>query len=97
MNNDDKILEKIRRQAIIRDREKRRQEEVRQDARDTLDALQELTELSRGELQAIAATVSTACDRREDNFFSIQNQILIVSAGLALACLFAWAGSMLIL
>ena len=44
MNKDEKILEEIRRQAFIRARQKDRQDEVRQRRRDTLDALQELTD-----------------------------------------------------
>lgn len=90
MKKDVKILEEIRRQAIIRAIDKRREEEVRQDARCTLDALQELTELPRSELQAIAAAVSAAYDREKDNFFSIKDQILMVSTGLGLSCLLMW-------
>jgi hypothetical protein len=97
MNKNENLLAEIRRQAIIRASEKRREEEVRQDARYTLDALQELTGLPRRELQAIAATVSAASNREEENFFSIKDQLLMVSAGLGLVCLFAWAGSRLIL
>ena len=91
MNRDDKILEEIRRQAFIRARQKDREDEVRQRRRDTLDALQELTGLPRHELQAIAATVSTNCEREEKDFFSIKNQFLMVSAGLGLSCILFWA------
>ena len=91
MNRDDKILEEIRRQAFIRAREKDRKVEARQDTRHTLDVLQALTGLTRHELQGIADTVSTTCDRKDDNFFSIKDQFLMVSAGLVLSGMFIWA------
>ena len=95
MNRDEKILEEIRRQVFIRARQKDREDEVRRDTRYNLDVLQELTGLPRHELQYIAATVSTTCDREEENFFSIKNQFLMVSAGLGLCCFFIWIVSRL--
>ena len=91
MNQDEKILEEVRRQAFIRARQKDGEDEVRQCGRDTLDALQELTGLPRHELQAIAATVNTNCAREDEDFFSIKNQFLMVSAGLGLSCICIWA------
>jgi hypothetical protein len=97
MNTDDKMLEEIRRQAFIRANGYAREEEVRQETRHTVDALQELTGLPRHELQAIAATVNATYDREEENFFSVKNQFLTVCAGLVLSCLVFWAVSRLIL
>jgi hypothetical protein len=91
MNKNEEILEEIRRQAFIQADQKRRGEEIRQDTRYTLEALQELTGLPRRELQAIAATVSATCGQEEEDFFSIKNQFLMVSAGLGLSCMFVWA------
>ena len=90
MNRDEKILREIRRQAFIQADQKRREEEIRQDTRYTLEALQELTGLPRRELQAIAATVSASYGQEETDFFSIKDQLLMVSAGLVLICLFVW-------
>lgn len=97
MNTEEKILAEIRRQTFIRANDYVREEEVRQDIRYTLDALQELTGLPRHELENIAATVSTVYEPEEDSFFSVKNQLLVVSAGLGLSCLLVWAASRLIL
>jgi len=49
----------------------------RQDIQHTLDALQEVTELSRSELRAIARDVRLSSECLDENFFSIKNQILV--------------------
>lgn len=96
MNKDETILEEIRRQAFIRADEHCRKEENRQDTRYTLDVLEEFTGLPRRELETIAANVRVNYKPDAQNFFSVKNQLLMVSAGLVLSCLFIWAASRLV-
>lgn len=97
MNTDEKILEEIRRQAFIRADEHCRKEKNRQDTRYTLDVLEQFTGLPRQELETIAATVWVNHEPEAIEFFSVKNQLRVVSAGLVLSCLFVWAASRLIL
>ena len=97
MNKEEKILMEIRRQAFIHADQCCREEENRQDTGHTLEALQELTGLPRRELETIAANVRAFCEPEEGNFFSVKNQFLMVSSGLALICLSIWAFIRLIL
>ena len=90
MNTEDKILKEIRRQAFIRAGQYCREAEYRQDTQHTLDALQELTDLPRRELEAIAADVRAIHEPEEKDFFSVKNQFMMVSSGLALIVLFLW-------
>ena len=87
MNNEEEILREIRRQAFIQTDQRGREAQYRQDIRHTLDALQELTQLPRRELEAIAAGVRACHEPDERDFFSVKNQFLMVSSGLALICL----------
>jgi hypothetical protein len=48
--------------------------------RDTLGALEEITTLTRGELETIASEVRRSYKGKEDTFFSITHQILLTSA-----------------
>jgi len=97
MNKNEKILEEIRRQAFIRADEHRRNEKNRQDTRYTLDVLEQFTGLPRQELETIAANVRVNHEPEAIEFFSVKNQLRVVSAGLVLSCLFVWAASRLIL
>jgi len=74
-------------------REQRREEN--QDRRDVIEALQELTGLTRTELEEIIMNVrGSCCDRDRDTFFSVKHQAILVSAMLAflisLPTLFIW-------
>ena len=90
MDKEENLLEEIRRQALIRADQRRRQAELTRETRYTLEALRELTGLPRQELEAIAAEVK-ACNHQEaEAFFSVQNQLLMVSSGLALIGFFVW-------
>ena len=80
----------IRRQAFIHADQRCREEENRQETGYTLDALQELTGLPRRELETIATNVRAFHESEDKNFFSVQNQFLMVSSGLALICLSFW-------
>jgi len=86
-----------RRQTFIHADHRRRQEENRQDTGHTLDALQELTGLPRRELETIAANVRALYEPGKGDFFSVKNQFLMASSGLALICLLIWAFIRLIL
>ena len=90
MNKEEKILLEIRRQAIIRADQCRREAQDIQDTQYTLDALQELTKLPRRELEAIAADVSAFCEPQDKDFFSVKSQFKMVSSGLALMCFLFW-------
>jgi hypothetical protein len=90
MNIEEKILTETRRRTFIRADRRGREEENRQDTRHTLDALQEVTGLPRRELEAIAADVRAFYEPEEKDFFSVKNQFLMVSSGLALICLSIW-------
>ena len=74
-------------------REQRREEN--QDRLDLIDALQELTDLTKAELEGIIMKVRrSSCDRDRDTFFSIKHQVILVSTLLAfligLPTLFIW-------
>jgi hypothetical protein len=84
MNNEGEILTEIRRQAFIQADQRCREAQNRQDIQHTLEALQELTQLPRRELEAIAESVRACYEPEERDFFSVKNQFLMVSSGLAL-------------
>ena len=90
MVREEKVLEEIRRQAIIRADQRRREAELTRATRYTLDALQELTGLPRQELEAIAADVKACNHQAPGEFFSIKNQLLMVSSALALVGIAVW-------
>jgi hypothetical protein len=74
-------------------REQRREEN--QDSRDLIEALQELTDLTRAELEEIVMKVRVSCcDRETDTFFSVKHQAILVSTMLTfligLPTLFIW-------
>jgi hypothetical protein len=48
--------------------------------RDTLEALEEITPLSREELETLAKEVRCSFEVKEDTFFSIKHQILLAGA-----------------
>ena len=91
MNIEEKMLKEIRRRAFVRYDQRCREEEYLEGARHTLDALQELTGLPRRELETIAASVRTYYEPDERDFFSVKNQFLVASSGLALIGLSIWA------
>jgi hypothetical protein len=90
MDKEEKILLEIRRQAVIRADQCRREAQNRQDTQYTLDALQELTKLPRRELEAIAADVRAIYKPEDKNYFSVKSQFMMVSSGSALMCFLFW-------
>ena len=90
MNTEEPLLKEIRRQALIHAGQRRREEQNRRDLRYTLDALQEVTNLPRRELEAIAADVRAFYEPEDKGFFSVKSQFMMVSSGLALMGLCLW-------
>jgi hypothetical protein len=84
-------VEKIQRQIIWRALEKSKAKERERSVGDVIDSLQEMTDLSRSELDQIAAQVVETNTGNEDRFFSIKQQLFVTGATL-LACilLLAW-------
>jgi hypothetical protein len=73
-------VQEERREALIRRaleevsfKEKQKEESLC--IRDTLAALEEITTLTREELEILANEVKRSCEGREDKFFSIKHQI----------------------
>ena len=96
MNNEEKLLKEIRRQAFIHADRRCREAQNRLDLRHTLDVLQEVTKLPRRELEAIAADVRAFYGPEDKDFFSVKSQFMMVSSGLALIGLFLWVTIQLI-
>jgi hypothetical protein len=59
-------------------KEKQREEDLC--VQDTLGALEEITTLTRGELEALANEVRRSYEEKVDTFFSIKHQILLTGA-----------------
>ena len=89
------LSEEIIRRVFIEATLREQREEVSQDRRDLIEALQELTNLTRAELEEIIMNVRVSCcDRERDTFFSVKHQAILVSTMLAfligLPTLFIW-------
>jgi hypothetical protein len=74
---DAKLQRQIRKRAFARRDRLQREKQRRQDTQHTIDALHEVTELPRLELEAIAQDARLSCAGLDENFFSIKNQILM--------------------
>jgi len=84
------ILQEIRKRALQRFDDVQRQGRLTQAINHTLDALHEVTELPRTVLQTIAAEVTGSMDADPDDFFSIKNQLLMVSAAFGAMAIVIW-------
>jgi len=86
--------EEIVRRVLIEASIREQQREEAQGRQDVLEALLEVTSLTRAELEEIIIKVRGSCDRDRDTFLSIKQQVVVVSAMLAfLLCvpaLFIW-------
>ncbi len=78
-DREEKIQEDIVKRAIERSHFVQQEEERGLHAQDTLDALQEMTDLPRAELEMIAKEARNAYVHEGEGFFSIGNQILLAS------------------
>jgi hypothetical protein len=85
-----KIRKEIRRRALERAHLLRQEKQNLQKIEYTLDALQEVTELPRPDLQSIAEEVRLSRQMTRDNFFSVRNQILMTLGVSSLILLLCW-------
>ena len=85
-----KIKKEIRRRTFEQADRLRQERQNLQDVQHTLDALHEVTGLPRQELKTIANAAMLSFEAHHENFFSIKNQILIVSSAGIGAVLLAW-------
>ncbi len=90
LSNPEAFQKEIRRRAFERVDQLCREEKGIQQTQHTLDALQAVTGLSRSELETIAADVRTSFDAGAGDFFSIKDQVVMVSSALLLMGIFAW-------
>jgi hypothetical protein len=86
----DEIQAEIRRRAFERADILQATLGCKQNTRFTLDALQTATGLTRNELETIAAEVHRSFAAEEDNFFSMRQQLVVVSATVGLSAAFIW-------
>jgi len=87
---EEKIQREIRKRAF-KHRDRLRHEKLRQQGiQHTLDALHEVTNLSRAELEAIHREVRLSRMGYDENFFSIKNQILVASAIFGFVIISGW-------
>ena len=96
-NTKKSIQQEIRRRAFERFDYLQEEKVNLQNSRHTLDALQEVTGLPRGELETIAEEVRCSIEAYEEKFFSVKNQtamvfgsfgILILLVGLVIMWIF---------
>jgi len=77
MRTGDRIQREIRKRAFDRRDSFARQAECAQHTQDTIYALEQVTGLSRSELEHIAGEVITSFTADEDDFFSVRDQLII--------------------
>jgi hypothetical protein len=85
-NTEDKIREEIARRAFKKSAQKEKQLETQY----TLEALQEMTGLTRDELASIEKDVRTHPPQDEDRFFSVKHQIIIATVIILIVALLYW-------
>jgi len=86
----EKIKKEIRRRAFEQSARRQQERQNLQGVKHTLDALHEVTGLPRPELKAIANDAMLSFMENSERFFSIKNQILIVSSAFGCMVLVAW-------
>jgi hypothetical protein len=86
----EKIKKEIRRRTFEQADRSQQERQDLQDVQHTLDALHEVTGLPRPELKTIADAAMLSIGVNHEKFFSIKNQILIVSAACICAVMLAW-------
>ena len=84
------ILQEIRKRALQRWDDLQRQARLTQSINHTLEALHAVTELPRTELETIAAQVTVSLNAEQDDFFSIGNQLLMVSTACGAMAVVIW-------
>ena len=86
----EKVKKEIRRRAFEQSERLQHERQNLQGVKHTLDALQEVTGLPRSKLNTIANEAMRSFEVPTERFFSIKNQILIVSS--ACSCVVMLAG-----
>jgi hypothetical protein len=86
----ERIKKEIRRRAFEQSESQQQERQNLRGVEHTLDALHEVTGLPRPELKAIANAAMLSFEMREEKFFSIKNQILIVSSAFSCVVILAW-------
>ncbi len=86
----ERIKKEMRRRAFEQSDRLQQERQNLQGVKHTLDALHEVTGLPRPELKAIANDAMLSFEVRTEEFFSIKNQILIVSSAFSCVVLLAW-------
>jgi len=84
------IQKEIRKRALERAHILRQEKQNLQKIEYTLDALQEVTRLSRPELESIAIEVRLSRQMAHDDFFSIKNQFLMTLGVSSLILILGW-------
>ena len=77
------LSEEIVRRVLVEASTREQQREEAQNRQDVLEALMEVTGLTRAELEEIIIKVEGSCDRDRDTFFSVKQQLIGISAMLA--------------
>jgi hypothetical protein len=86
----ERIKEEIRRRAFAQSDRLQHERQILQGVKHTLDALHEVTGLPRPQLKAIVNEAMLSSVAPTERFFSIKNQILIVSSAFSCVVLVAW-------
>ena len=86
----EKVKKEIRRRAFEQSERLQHERQNLQGVKHTLDALQEVTGLHRSKLKTIANEAMRSFEVPTERFFSIKNQILIVSSACSCAVMLAW-------
>ena len=89
-NRKERIQQEIRRRAFERFDLLQEKKVNLQNSRHTLDALQQVTGLPRGELETIAEEVSSSFEAYEEGFFSVGNQTALVLGSFGMLILLVW-------
>jgi len=84
------LQKEIRRRAFVRRGRLQHEKQRWQDIQHTLDALHDVTGLSRSELRAIARDARLSCECHNENFFSIKNQILVTCGIFGFVIILGW-------
>lgn len=77
MNAGDQLQREIRKRAFDRMDSLARQAASDQHTQNTIDALEQVTGLSRAELERIAGEVAASFTAHRDDFFSVRDQLII--------------------
>ena len=89
-NSKESIQQEIRRRAFERFDHLQEKKGNLQNSRHTLDALQEVTSLPRGELEMIAEEVRCSFEAYEEKFFSVRNQAAMVFGSFGILIMLVW-------